>query len=40
MKNEFADLNNIAKAGTGAGSCVAAGFLKVYMLNYYIVFHS
>lgn len=29
MKTDTADLNNIAKPNSGAGSCVAAGFLKV-----------
>jgi aminopeptidase len=31
MKTDTADLNNIAKPNSGAGSCVAAGFLKEFI---------
>uniref|UniRef100_A0A915IMW9 Cytosol aminopeptidase n=1 Tax=Romanomermis culicivorax TaxID=13658 RepID=A0A915IMW9_ROMCU len=31
MKADCADLNNIAKPGSGAGSCVAAGFLREFV---------
>jgi len=30
MKTDYADLNNIAKAGSGGGACTAAAFLKEF----------